>query len=92
MSSAVNLPNHTFTGGLALQAVNQYCAFSFVRNWQLPLNQRKWENDRRKYFMIYLQGRMLPTQSNNLESIPYNICVLKHLIHTEGLEKQYIYF
>ena len=31
--------------------VNQYCAHSFARNWQLPfLNQRKGENDRRKYF------------------------------------------
>ena len=33
--------------------VNQYCAHSFARNWQLFfLNQRKGENDRRKYFMI----------------------------------------
>ena len=31
----------------------QYCAHSFARNLQLPfLNQRKGENDRRKYFMI----------------------------------------
>ena len=42
--------------------VNQYCAHSFTRNWQLPfLNQWKGENDRRKYFMINLQERMLPT-------------------------------
>ena len=42
--------------------VNQYCAHSFARNWQLPfLNQRKGENDRRKYFMINLHERMLPT-------------------------------
>ena len=35
--------------------VNQYCAHSFTRNWQLPfLNQWKGENDRRKYFMIKL--------------------------------------
>ena len=40
--------------------VNQYCAHSFARNWQLPfLNQRKGENDRRKYFMINLHERML---------------------------------
>ena len=31
--------------------INQYRAHSFARNWQLPfLNQRKGENDRRKYF------------------------------------------
>ena len=33
-----------------------------TRNWQLPfLNQRKGENDRRKYFMINVHERMLPT-------------------------------
>ena len=33
--------------------VNQYCAHSFARNWQLPfLNQWKGQNDHRKYFMI----------------------------------------
>ena len=38
------------------------CTF-FARNWQLPfLNQRKGENDRRKYFMINLIERILPTQ------------------------------
>ena len=47
---------------LVLQAVNQYCAHSFTRNWQLPfLNQWKGENDRRKYFIINLHERMLPT-------------------------------
>ena len=35
--------------------VYQYCTYSFARNWQLPfLNQRKGENDHRKYFMINL--------------------------------------
>ena len=35
-----------------------------ARNWQLPfLNQRKGENDRRKYFMINLHERMLPTSA-----------------------------
>ena len=44
--------------------VNQYCAHSFARNWQLPfLNQQKGENDRRKYFMINLHERMLPTSA-----------------------------
>ena len=44
--------------------VNQYCAQSFARNWQLPfLNQRKGENDHRKYFMINLHVRMLPTSA-----------------------------
>ena len=39
--------------GLVLYAVNQYYAHSFTRNWQLSfLNQRKWENERRKYSMI----------------------------------------
>ena len=44
--------------------VNQYCAHSFARNWQLPfLNQRKGENDRRKYFIINLHVRMLQTSA-----------------------------
>ena len=44
--------------------VNQYCAHSFARNWQLPfLYQRKGENDRRQYFMINLHERMLPTSA-----------------------------
>ena len=55
---------HAYWAGLVLQAVNQYCAHSFARNWQLPfLNQRKGENDRRKYFMINLHERMLPTSA-----------------------------
>ena len=34
--------------------LNQYCAHSFVRNWQLLfLNQWMGENDHRKYFMSY---------------------------------------
>ena len=58
MSSAVSLPNHTFTG-----QVNQYCAHSFARDWQLPfLNPHKGENGCRKYFMISLHERMLLTQ------------------------------
>ena len=52
MSSVVSLPNHTYWAGLVLYAINQYCAYSFARNWQLPyLNQRKGENDCRKYFV-----------------------------------------
>ena len=44
-----------------------YCAYSFARNWQLPfLNQRKGENDRRKYFMINLHERMLPTSQDRV--------------------------
>ena len=40
---------------------------SFTRNWQMPfLNQRKGENDHRKYFMINLHERMLPAWSNLL--------------------------
>ena len=64
MSSAVSLPNHVYWAGLVLYAVNQYCAHSFARNWQLPfLNHRKGENDRRKYFTINLHERMLPTSA-----------------------------
>ena len=48
--------------GLVLQVVNQYCAHSFPRNWQLSfLNEQKDENDSRKYFMINLHERMLLT-------------------------------
>ena len=55
---------HVYWAGLVLYAVNQYCAHSFARNWQLAfLNQRKGENDRRKYFMINLHERMLPTSA-----------------------------
>ena len=39
--------------------VNQYCAHSFAKNWQLPcLNQKKGGNDHRKYFMIKLPIRL----------------------------------
>ena len=65
MSSAVSLPNRTFTGRAksSIRVVNQYCAHSFTRNWQLPLlNQRKGKNDRRKYSMINLKERMLATR------------------------------
>ena len=49
--------------GMCECLVNQYCAHSFTRNWQLPfLNQRKGENDRRKYFIINLYKKMLPTR------------------------------
>ena len=56
--------------------VNQYCAHSFARNWQLPfLNQRKGENDRRKYFMINLHERILTCMNPDLnklcESLPF---------------------
>ena len=61
---SVYLTTRFYWAGLVLQAVNQYCAHSFARNWQLPfLNQRKGENDRRKYFMINLHERMLPTSA-----------------------------
>ena len=51
-------------GRLSPLSVSQYCAHSFARNWQLPfLNQRKGENDRRKYFTINLHERMLPTSA-----------------------------
>ena len=38
-----------------------WSAHSFAINWQQPfLNQRKWENGRRNYFMTDLHERMLP--------------------------------
>ena len=40
-----------------------YCAHSFARNDNCPSYQRKGENDRRKYFMINLHERMLPTSA-----------------------------
>ena len=53
-----------YWAGLVLYVVKQYCAHSFTRNWQLRfLNQRKRENDCRKYFMINLHERMLPTSA-----------------------------
>ena len=64
MSSAVSLPHHKcflFLDRLSCKSLTSTCAHSFARNWQLPfLNQRKGENDPRKYFMINLHGRMLP--------------------------------
>ena len=48
-----------FLGRLSLLCVST-CAHSFTRNWQLPfLNQRKRENDCRKYFTSNLPERML---------------------------------
>ena len=65
---------HVYWAGLVLQAVNQYCAHSFARNWQLPfLNQRKGENDRRKYFMINLHERMYDShEMSSLVSLKNN--------------------
>ena len=56
------MSNAVYWAGLVLYVVNQYCAHSFARNWQLSfLHQRKGESDHRKYFMINLHERMLPT-------------------------------
>ena len=63
MLSMDSLPNHILLGRLVLFVVNQYCAHSYTRNrWLLFLNQRKGENDHRKYFMINLHERMLASQ------------------------------
>ena len=60
-AQSVYLTTRSWTG-LVLKAVNQYCAHSFARNWQLPfLNQWKGENDCGKYFMINLHERILLT-------------------------------
>ena len=53
---------HFYRAGLIFQVVNQYCAHSFTRNWQLPfLNQLKGENDCKNISWSNLQERMLPT-------------------------------
>ena len=57
--SEVCLPNHTFLGRLSPLWLTSACAYSFAKNWQLPLNQRKEENDQRKYFTINLHERKL---------------------------------
>ena len=55
---------HVYWAGLVLKVVNQYCAHSYARNWQLIfINQWKGENDPRKYFTINLHERMLPTSA-----------------------------
>ena len=62
MSSAVSLPDHTFTG----QASSSKQLISIVHILSPVtdnfLHQWKRENDSRKYFMIILHKRMLPTQ------------------------------
>ena len=62
MLGMISLPNHTFfLGRLSSKRLTSTFAHSFTRNWQVPFsNQRKGENDRRKYFMINLHERMLP--------------------------------
>ena len=65
MMSAVSFPNYTFPGQSFKRLTSTY-AHSFARNWQLPfLNQRKGENDRRKYFIINLHERMLPNPAGS---------------------------
>ena len=64
MSSAVSLPNHTFTG----QALSSKRLISIVHILSPEFDncsslQRTGENDRRKYFMINLHERMLPTSA-----------------------------
>ena len=52
MSSAVKLPDHTFSwAGIVLKVVNQHLCTIFHQKDNCPFfNQRKGENDRRKYF------------------------------------------
>ena len=63
MSSVVSLPNHKCTG----QAKSSKRLTSIVHILSPEtdnfLNQQKGENDRRKYFMINLHERMLPTSA-----------------------------
>ena len=47
-----------FSGqALSPKRLTNTCAHTVASNWQLPfLNQRKWGNDSRKYFMINVHG------------------------------------
>ena len=58
-----------------LSPLSGYCSHSFTRNWQPPfLNQRKGENDHRKYFMINLLCELEiysnPGQATDFNSFP----------------------
>ena len=74
MSSAVSLPNHTFTGRLSpLSGYLVLCTFFHQKLTTvsgermctiLGNNQREGENDHRKYFMINLYERMFPRGLN----------------------------
>ena len=49
-------------GRLSPPSVNQNCAHSFIRNWQLlSLNQWKGENELRKYFIISMKECCRPS-------------------------------
>ena len=61
MSSAVSLPNHTQSSKRLTSIV--HILSPETDNCPSFLNQRKGENDRRKYFMINLHKRMLPTSA-----------------------------
>ena len=65
-------------GRLSPLRVNQYCAHSFTRNWQLPFLKR---NDRRKYFMINLHERMLPAQRGRTHNLLITRWTRIHLNH-----------
>ena len=61
MSSRTDYLTRLYLGRLSPLWLTSTGAHSFVRNWQLPfLNQLRRENDRRKYFMMNLNKRMLP--------------------------------
>ena len=58
---------YIYWADLVLYAINQYCAHSFARNWQLPfLNLQKGENDQRRYFMINLHERTIRVKDSVL--------------------------
>ena len=56
-----SLPNHTFTvQALSSKRITSIVHILFPET--AVLDQRKGENDLRKYFMVNLHERMLPTQ------------------------------
>ena len=61
MSSMVSLPNHTFTGQASSKRLTSIVHILSPETDNCPLNQPKGENDHRKYFMINLHKRILPT-------------------------------
>ena len=65
-----SLPNHTFTG--QAKSTKQLTNIVYILSPETDnfLNQRRWENNSRKYFMISLYERMLPTQQGSSPQPP----------------------
>ena len=66
MSSAISLPNQTFTGQASPLSGQLVLSTFFCQKLTTALlESRKEETARRKYFMINLHERMLPTQQES---------------------------